>query len=115
MDNKTNDKPKTAKEIHNEEQILIAKGIKKAIQDIAITPSGKLFFHWLMKECGFTASSIAYGKDDKIDKDGLLINEALRRMYLNMRKHIPNHILPEVEYLEVSKHIVEQMKLKKGE
>ena len=103
------------KEQYNEDKKLLELGIRKAIQDVAITASGKLFLHWFMKQCGFHSSSIAIDTDGSIDKDGLLINEALRRMYLNIRPHIPPHVLPEVEYLDIHKVIVEELKVTKGE
>lgn len=108
-------KEATTKELYNQQQKLLNTGVRKAIQDVAITPSGKMFLHWFMKECGFHSTSISYDKDHKIDKDGLLINEALRRFYVNIRTHIPAHVLPEVEHLDLEKFIIEELKIKKGD
>lgn len=94
---------------------LLEQGVRKAIQDVAITPSGKMFFHWFMHECGFHATSIVQKEDKSIDSDGMLINEALRRFYINIRKHIPPHILPDIEYLDVDKFVIEELKIEKGE
>ena len=105
----------TPKEQYNKDKQLLAMGIRKAIQDIAITSSGQLFLHWFMKECGFHSSSIAIDTEGKIDKDGLLINEALRRFYINIRRHIPPHILPKVEYMDANNFVVEELKINKGE
>ena len=113
--NEEEKKELTAKQKYNQDKELLALGIRKAIQDVAITTSGRLFLHWFMKECGFHSSSIVTDAEGRIDKDGLMINEALRRFYLNIRKHIPPHILPEVEYMDVNKFVVEELKIKKGE
>ena len=114
-DQAKNKKELSPKEQYNANQRLIDSAIRKVIQDVAISKSGKLFFFWLMKTCGFQTTSIAYGDNKEIDKDGLLINEALRRMYLNVRQHIPAHILPQIEYLDITKYIVEELKIEKGE
>ena len=100
------------KDEYNQTRQLENMAIKRVIQDVAITPEGKAFFFWLMKTCGYQSSSIALDKDNKIDKDGLLINEALRRMYLNVRTLIPTHILPEIENLDLPRYAQEVLKIK---
>ena len=101
----------SSKQEYNKERAIENLAIKRVIQDVAITPEGKAFFFWFMKTCGYQSSSIAYDETNKIDKDGLLINEALRRMYLNVRTLLPKHILPEIENLDLIKYAVETLKI----
>lgn len=106
------------KEEYNKRVKLENETIKRVIQDVAVTPEGKAFFFWFMKTCGYQSSSITLDEANKIDKDALLINEALRRMYLNVRAFIPRHVLPEIENLDIQKYAIETLKVtveKEGE
>lgn len=86
-------------------------GIKETIKQIAATPEGKAFFHWMMLDCGFRNSSLAFSKDGDFDSTKIIANEVLRRFYLNIRTLIPALHLEEIETMDIKKYYVEKIKI----
>lgn len=77
-----------------------------AYTGLASTNEGRLFLYFMMKDCGYNATSLVMNDSKEINRDAMIINEALRNFYLNIRKFIPTELLKEIEYLDIDKQIV---------
>lgn len=71
----------------------------KAIQEIAETEAGQIFFNWMMNSCFFTRSTIESDpKAHEINPLGTIFNESRRRLYLDVRRAIPAALLKKIEH-----------------
>lgn len=65
------------------------EGLKNTISNILSTEYGLAFFKWFETESGYNASNLVVDNNGRINTDATIINEALRRFYLNIRNYIP--------------------------
>jgi hypothetical protein len=97
-------------QINNEKQELQLA----AIRAVAATPEGRIFINFLMGECGFTLSSIVMNEQtNEINTSAMLCNEALRRLYLNIRRLIPAVQLQVIEHINLNEELA--LKIQKRE
>jgi hypothetical protein len=80
------------------------QGVKKvdpiieAINDIADTKSGVIFFTWLKNRCFFQTSTIVGDpQSHEVNIHGTLFNEAARRLYLDIRRNIKPELRKRIE------------------
>lgn len=72
--------------------------VQKAITEVAQTAEGQELFRYLMRQCNFHTSSIVGDPNTReIMIYGTLFNEANRRLYLDLRRHIPHAIRRKIE------------------
>lgn len=109
------DKKKVAKEIEERNRQL--QNLKeRAISHIASIPEGRIFLNILMTECGFHESSIVQNVQTReIVKDALIINEAIRGLYLKIRRMIPKEKLKQIEFLDLKEEAKLIVQENKGE
>lgn len=75
--------------------------IKKVVENVLMTDSGKKLFRHLHNICGYSLSSIVVNsKDGEISPNGTTFNESRRAVYINLRELAPVELLREVEYSE---------------
>lgn len=93
-----------------------AKELKdRAIRHIASIPEGRIFLHILMDECGFNKPSIYKDAQGSIDVNAIIINEAIRGLYLQIRNAIPKDKLREIEFLDLREESRNMIREDKGE
>lgn len=81
---------------------------RSAIRHIASIPEGKIFLNILMTECGFMESNIHQNPQSlDININSMLVNEALRSLYVKLRRLIPTERLKEIEFLDLKKEALE--------
>ena len=81
------------------EESAVQKRFRQDVMKIAKTPSGIMFFRYLMDEvCGFHKSSIVtdYSRNE-INPMAVVYNEAMRSVWLEVRKLIPPDRLAMIE------------------
>ena len=76
----------------------IPNNIQKAIREVSETAEGQEFLRYLMRQCSFHTSTIVGDPHShEINVYGTLFNEARRRLYLDLRRFIPQNIRRKVE------------------
>lgn len=76
----------------------IPNKIQKAITEVAQTSEGQELFQYMMRQCNFHTSTIVGDpQSHEINVYGTLFNEARRRFYLDIRRHIPHAIRRKIE------------------
>jgi hypothetical protein len=76
----------------------IPNDIQKAIIEVSQTASGQELFRWLGGQCNFYTSSIVGDPSShEVMVYGTLFNEARRRLYLDVRRFIPQAIRRKIE------------------
>ena len=76
----------------------IPGSIQKAITEVSQTSEGQELFRWMMRQCSFHTSTIVGDpQSHEINVYGTLFNEARRRLYLDVRRHIPHGIRRKIE------------------
>lgn len=69
-----------------------------AIVEVASTEAGRTFFQYLSTRCFYQVSTIVGDpQSHEINPYGTLFNEAQRRLYLDIRRHIPANIRRKIE------------------
>lgn len=81
---------------------------KKAYASLASTSEGRLVLYFMMKDCGFTATSLVKDEKNNIMVEPTIVNEALRGYYLGVRRFIPTELLKEIEYLNIEEYILKE-------
>lgn len=72
-------------------KIEVPSKIQDAISRLSKTDDGREFFRYLMRQCSFHVSTIVGNpQSHDINVHGTLFNEARRRLYLDLRRHIPH-------------------------
>jgi len=72
--------------------------LQEAVKEISQTAEGQVFFRALAHRCFFQRSVISGNPESHdINIYGTLFNEAARRLYLEIRRHIPPSILRKIE------------------
>ena len=73
-----------------ETQERMAVLLRTSIAHISAIPEGQIFLNLIMRECGFDQPSIVLNPNTMdINKDTMIINEALRGLYIKLRRMIP--------------------------
>ena len=89
---------------------------KKAVSHIASIPEGRIFLNILMRKCGFQEPSIVQNlQTGEINTQALLVNEAIRGLYLEVRKMIPTEKVKEIEFLNLRELAKAMVKEEKGD
>lgn len=89
---------KTIKEVQDRMEALK----RDAIRTISASPEGRIFLHILMVECGFQKPSLVQQyQTGEINEKALIVNEAIRGLYLRIRSMIPEKHLKEIEFLDL--------------
>lgn len=112
---RTSDRKKISKEVEERNKQL--QNLKeRAISHIASTPEGRIFLNILMTECGFHEPSLVQNSQTReIVKDALIINEAIRGLYVRLRKLIPKEKLQQIEFLDLKEEAKQMVQENKGE
>jgi hypothetical protein len=72
--------------------------VAQAIAEVAQTPAGQIMFAALAEQCFFYKSTIAGNfQTGEINVYGTLFQEAQRRVYLDIRRHIPKDVRKRIE------------------
>jgi len=72
--------------------------VEEAVKEISQTEAGQIFFHWMANRYHFFSSIITGNYNTgEINVYGSLFNEAQRRVYLDIRRAIPNTIRQKIE------------------
>lgn len=89
---------KIIKEVQERMEILK----RDAIRTISASPEGRIFLNILMTECGFHRPSLVQQyQTGEINEKALIVNEAIRGLYLRIRSMIPEKHLKEIEFLDL--------------
>lgn len=86
--------------MHNKNTI---EGLRKTISTILSTKYGVAFFKWFELECGYNASNIVLDSNGRVNTDATIINEALRRFYLNVRGFMSKEAQLEIMDFDLTK------------
>jgi len=79
--------------------------IKKAVGEVAKTHEGKIMLRHLSKFCGFTSTDSRWNPvSGELNPYAIINNSAIRNVYLEIRQHIPEGLLLEIEYREEKKN-----------
>lgn len=78
----------------------------ESVNRLANTDDGQVFLNYLMKECGFSTSSIVIDEQTKeINSKSTIYNEARKTVYYNVRKLLKSENIKKVEYLQIKEEI----------
>lgn len=78
--------------------------MKKVVEAVLLTDSGKELFRFLHNICGYPLSSLVVNsKDGEISPNGTTFNESRRAVYIQLRNLAPIELLREIEYTEEKK------------
>jgi len=78
--------------------------MKKVVENVLMTDSGKKLFRHLHNICGYAISSLTVNaKTGAIDLEATAFNEARRAIYIHLRDLSPRELLREIEYTEEKK------------
>jgi len=81
-----------------------AKYFKEAMTHIASDEYGIAFFKFLNTRCNFQNSSITRTADGKVDTDAMIMKEANRNLWLEIRNYLPKEKLALIE-LDAAIHV----------
>ncbi len=62
--------------------------IKRAVVTVAETEAGQMFFRYLHGICGYAEDNLVVG-GGRVDATATVINEARRRLYVQVRRYVP--------------------------
>lgn len=119
MDNiefsRTGDKAKRIKD-SSEAAAALHELKTKAVRHIASIPEGRIFLNILMTECGYQLPSIVKNaQTGEIIHDAVIVNEAIRGLYLKIRSMIPKEKLRDIEFLDLREEAKNIVREDKGE
>lgn len=96
--NNVKDESKKIKDVQDR----MAKVQNEAVRHIAAIPEGQIFLNILMRECGYNQPNIVRSEaTGLIDVNATLVNEAIRGLYVRMRRLIPPVYLKEIEFMDL--------------
>ena len=86
-------------------KIEVQKGeMRKVVESVLMTDSGKKLFRHLHDTCGYPLSSIVINiKTGEVDTVATTFNESRRAVYIELRGLAPRELLREIEYTEEKK------------
>lgn len=80
------------------------KLLRDSIAHISAIPEGQIFLNLIMRECGFHEPSLVLNPNTMdINANTMIINEALRGLYVKLRRMIPEVHLKEIEFMNLKK------------
>ena len=71
--------------------------IKRAVAAVAETEAGQMFFRYLHGICGYAEDNLVVG-GGRVDPVATTVNEARRRLYVQIRRYVPVEQLKKIEY-----------------
>jgi len=84
---------------------------RKAVDHIAGIPEGKIFLNILMRQCGFHEPSIVQSlQTGEVNANATIVNEAIRGLYVQVRRMIPPEKLKDIEFLNLKKMAEEMVR-----
>ena len=90
--------------------------MRGAINHIAAVPEGQIFLNLIMRECGYQEPSLVLNPQTMdINTNTMIINEALRGLYVKLRRMIPEQHLKEIEFMNIRKKAEEIVLEQQGE
>lgn len=72
--------------------------VAEAIKNVANTADGKVLFKFLADTSFMWRSTLRSDQLGKLSVEDSINNEVRRRVYLDIRQHIPKQILKQIEY-----------------
>lgn len=103
---------KTTTRLIEEADEKTAAALRASVDGVLQTDTGRYLMRYLFANCGFARSSLAVGKDGRIDLEGTTWNEARRDVYVRLRKYATPALLAAVEF-EAEAAIAAQEAVKK--
>ena len=80
------------------------KLLRDSIAHISAIPEGQIFLNLIMRECGFQEPSLVLNPSTMdVNVNTMIINEALRGLYVKLRRMIPEAHLKEIEFMKLKK------------
>ncbi len=91
--------PETAQEKAKKQMEADRKRLLSAVARITSKEDGRTLIRWLMKQCGFTSSSVVVNPEtSEVALQSTLYNEVRRGVYLELRNMIPKKQLMKIEF-----------------
>jgi len=98
-----NDKRNKSQKIQEVNERLTALQTK-AVRHIAGIPEGQIFLNILMRQCGFHEPSIVQSlQTGEVNANATIVNEAIRGLYVQIRRMIPPNKLQKIEFMNLRK------------
>ena len=90
--------------------------MRGAVNRIAASPDGQIFLNLIMRECGYQEPSLVLNPQTMdVNINTMIINEALRGLYVKLRRMIPDQYLKEIEFMNLRKKAEEIVLEQQGE
>lgn len=96
----TDDNAKRIKDYHERLNNLFRLSMAR----IASTPDGQIVLNLIMRECGYHEPGLVLNTQTMdINVNSVIANEAIRGLYIKLRRMIPEQYLPDIEYMNIKK------------
>lgn len=90
--------------------------LRSSVAHIAALPEGQIFLNLIMRECGYQEPSLVLNPQTMdVNTNTMIINEAVRGLYVKLRRMIPEQYLKEIEFMNLRKKAEEIVLEQQGE